>query len=137
LYSNRFFSALTASAYLFEPKIDGHRLIMTYKNGETRLFTRHNNECTRKYPELWNPAVTGDDYILDGEVCSIDPDTGAIDFERVMGRFQLSKQAKINAAAKTRPVHYIVFDVLRHNGRDLRRLPLIKRKSIYKTESIH
>jgi DNA ligase-1 len=117
-------------AFLFEPKIDGYRLIMTYKNGETRLFTRHNNECTRQYPELWNPSITGDDYVLDGEVCSIDPDTGAIDFERVMKRFQLSKKSRIQAAAKHRPVHYIVFDVLKHNGRDLRRLPLIKRKSI-------
>jgi DNA ligase-1 len=118
-------------AYLFEPKIDGHRLIMTYKNGETRLFTRHKNECTRQYPELWNPAVLGDDFILDGEVCSIDPNTGQIDFERVTERFQLSKKARINGAAKkNQPVHYIVFDVLRHNGRDVRRLPLIKRKSI-------
>ncbi|SEC65118.1 RNA ligase family protein [Paenibacillus sp. GP183] len=117
-------------AYLFEPKIDGHRLIMSYKNGETRLFTRHNNECTKQYPELWNPAVLGEDIVLDGEVCSLDPDTGQIDFERVMERFQLSKKARINAAAKIRPVHYIVFDVLKHDGRDLRRMPLIKRKSI-------
>jgi DNA ligase-1 len=117
-------------AFVFEPKIDGHRLIMTYKNGEGRLFTRHNNECTRQYPELWNPAVSGDDFILDGEVCSIDPDNGTIDFESIMERFQLSKQSKINAAAHNRPVHYIVFDVLRYNGRDLCRLPLIKRKSI-------
>jgi DNA ligase-1 len=86
-------------AYLFEPKIDGHRLIMSYKNGETRLFTRHNNECTRQYPELWNPTITGEDYVLDGELCSVDPETGSIDFEKVMERFQLSKQAKIQAAA--------------------------------------
>ncbi|WP_366414819.1 hypothetical protein [Paenibacillus sp. GP183] len=39
-------------AFLFEPKIDGHRLIMTCNDGETRLFSRHNIECTRKYPEL-------------------------------------------------------------------------------------
>jgi DNA ligase-1 len=117
-------------AFLFEPKIDGHRLIMTYKNGETRLFTQHNNECTRQYPELWNPAVTGDNFILDGEVCSVDPHTGSIDFKRVMERFQLSKKAQINAAAKHRSVHFIVFDVLNHNGRDLRRMPLVKRKSI-------
>jgi DNA ligase-1 len=117
-------------SFLFEPKIDGHRLIMTYEKGETRLFTRHNNECTRQYPELWNPAVIGDDFIFDGEVCSVDTETGSIDFERVMERFQLSKKARINSAAKNRPVHYIVFDVLQHNGRDLRKLPLIKRKSI-------
>jgi DNA ligase-1 len=117
-------------AYLFEPKIDGHRLIMSFNNSETRLYTRHNNECTRQYPELWNPSITGDDFVLDGEVCSIDPETGSIDFEKVMERFQLSKSARIQAAVTHRPVHYIVFDVLKHNGRDLRRLPLIKRKSI-------
>jgi DNA ligase 1 len=117
-------------AFIFEPKIDGHRLIMSYKNSETRLYTSHQNECTRQYPELWNPSITGDDYILDGVVCAIDPDTGAFDFERVMMRSQLTKKARIQAAAMHRPVQYIAFDVLKHNGRDLRRLPLIKRKSI-------
>jgi DNA ligase 1 len=26
--------------FIFEPKIDGHRLIMSFNNKETRLFTR-------------------------------------------------------------------------------------------------
>jgi DNA ligase-1 len=117
-------------AYIFEPQIDGLRLILSHRNSETRLYTLHNHECTRQFPELWDASVGGDDYILDGEVCSLVQSMGAMDYEQVMERFRLSKKDKIRAAANQRPVHYVVFDILQHNGRDLRSLPLIKRKSI-------
>nr|WP_241970868.1 hypothetical protein [Brevibacillus sp. Leaf182] len=38
--------------YVFEPKIDGRRLILSRRNGETRLYTRNNNDVTAKYSEL-------------------------------------------------------------------------------------
>jgi DNA ligase 1 len=60
-------------AYIFEPKIDGHRLILSSNREETRLFTRYNNECTKQYPELHRVPIDGD-VVLDGEVCCIDPD---------------------------------------------------------------
>lgn len=118
-----------SALHIFEPKIDGHRLILSRTNGETRLWTRHHNECTRQYPELWDVPVDGD-VILDGEVCSLDPETGAVDFELVMERFQLKKHEKIQAAAKHRPVQFVVLDILFHNGKDLRGQPLLKRKSL-------
>jgi DNA ligase-1 len=118
-----------SALHIFEPKIDGHRLILSHKNGETRLWTRHHNECTRQYPELWDVPVDGD-VILDGEVCSLDPKTGNVDFELVMERFQLKKHDKIQAAAKQRPVQFVAFDILFHNGKDLRGQSLLKRKSL-------
>lgn len=121
-----------SSAHIFEPKIDGHRLILSHMKNETRLWTRHHNECTRQYPELWDVPVDGD-VILDGEVCALDQEAGAVDFELVMERFQLKKHDKIQAAAMRRPVHFVVFDILFHNGKDLRGLPLLKRKSILKS----
>ncbi|WP_338016888.1 hypothetical protein [Paenibacillus antri] len=38
--------------YVFQPKIDGHRAIITCYNGEIRIFTRHGNEVMdlRKEP---------------------------------------------------------------------------------------
>lgn len=118
-----------SSTHIFEPKIDGHRLILSRANGETRLWTRHRTECTRQYPELWNVPIDGD-VVLDGEVCAIEPESGAIDFELVMERFQLKKHDKIHSAAIRRPVQFVVFDILFHNGKDLRDLPLLKRRSI-------
>lgn len=123
-------SPFNANTHIFEPKIDGHRLVLERKNGETRLWTRHRTDCTRQYPELWDVPIQGDDFILDGEVCALDPETGAIDFELVMERFQLKKHDKIESAVNHRPVQYVVFDILRHNGKDLRSLPLLARRSI-------
>jgi DNA ligase-1 len=117
------------AAYVFEPKIDGHRLIISKTGNETRLFTRHKTECTRQYPELWDVPVDGY-VVLDGEVCCTDPETRSINFELVMDRFQLKKADKISKLAKQRPVHCIVWDILFYKGRDLRGLPLMKRRSI-------
>uniref|UniRef100_UPI003F66A1C1 ATP-dependent DNA ligase n=1 Tax=Gorillibacterium sp. sgz5001074 TaxID=3446695 RepID=UPI003F66A1C1 len=114
--------------FIYEPKIDGHRLLLSRENGSVRLYTRHENECTRQYPELL-AVPTDDDVILDGEVCRIGP-SGEIDFEAVMERFRMTKGPKIKAAAVESPVHYVVFDILQRNGQDLRSLPLMERKQI-------
>lgn len=116
--------------YVFQPKIDGHRLILSRTAGHIWLYTRHNNEVTRQYPELHNVPVDGGvDVVLDGEVARLD-DTGWIDFEAIMERFRLTKQARINAAAITMPVHFYVFDILRYNGEDVRNWPLTDRLSL-------
>ncbi|QNK54538.1 RNA ligase family protein [Paenibacillus sp. PAMC21692] len=116
--------------YVFQPKIDGHRLILSRAAGVTRLYTRHNNDVTRQYPELHNvPIAAGTDIVLDGEVARMD-DTGWIDFEAVMERFRLTKQARIDTAAIATPVHYYVFDILRHNGIDVRSWPLSDRLAL-------
>jgi DNA ligase 1 len=47
-----------------------------------------------------------------------------------MNRFQLKKKDKIISFSKQKPVNYVVWDILFHKGRDLRFLPLMKRKSI-------
>mgnify|MGYP001296008360 CR=1 FL=1 len=116
------------SRWLYEPKLDGHRLILTRVGGITKLYTRHQNECTRQYPELHCVPVDGD-VILDGEVFCVNQH-GQIDFELVMSRFQTKDDEKIAAAMKRQPVKYMVFDILYYNGRDLRGLPLLQRKEI-------
>jgi DNA ligase-1 len=117
--------------YIFEPKIDGHRLILSMENGIVRLFTRHNNEVTRQYPELHNvPIEDNSDVVLDGEVACLNPESGSIEFEMVMERFMKKKPMTIMEAVARQPVHYFVFDILRYKGEDLRGLPLLERKKI-------
>ncbi|NOU95571.1 ATP-dependent DNA ligase [Paenibacillus sp. LMG 31456] len=116
--------------YIFEPKIDGHRLLLSRINGETHLYTRHNNDCTHQYPELNKIAL--DDVILDGEVAATD-ESGRVDFESIMERFSLRKPDKVQNAAHSRPVNYVVFDILHYKGEDLRGYPLHKRKELLAT----
>jgi len=120
--------------YVFEPKIDGHRLIFSTERGDIRLFTRHHNDVTRQYPELYGAPILNasdaSDTVLDGEVASLNPETGAIEFERVMERFMLRKPLAIRQAAVQAPVHFYAFDILRYRGEDLRALPLLERKKI-------
>lgn len=115
--------------YIFEPKIDGHRLILSRLNGgTTRLYTRHNNECTRQYPELYD--IDADDIVLDGEVACTDRVTGAIDFESVMERFSAKRSDKILRLVASQPANYVVFDILRYQSEDLRGWPLMRRKEL-------
>lgn len=116
------------SDYIFEPKIDGHRLIFSQQDGRVVLYTRHNNVCTQQYPELHLPF--DDDVILDGEIACVDPATGISDFEAVMSRFQARRSDKIDRLVKTVPVYFGIFDVLMFKGHDTRNLPLLRRKDI-------
>jgi DNA ligase-1 len=117
--------------YIFEPKIDGHRLILSMQDGAVRLYTRHGNDVTRQYPELHDvPIADGSDVVLDGEVAVVNPDTGAVEFESVMERFQMRKELRIREASVRQPVHYFVFDILQFNGADVRNRPLMERKKL-------
>lgn len=116
------------SNYIFEPKIDGHRLIYSQQSGKVRLYTRHDNDCTRQYPELQLPF--DDDIVLDGEVPCVDPATGVSDFESVMSRFQSRHADKILKLSSTLPAFYAIFDILQYKSQDLRGLPLLRRKEI-------
>lgn len=119
------------SDYIFEPKVDGHRLLYSQHSGSVRLYTRHHNDCTSQYPELMLPFES--DIILDGEVACTDPATGLNDFEAVMSRFSTRQQSKVQQLTKTLPATFAIFDILQYKGHDLRKLPLMERKAILQT----
>lgn len=121
-------AAFSDPNYLFEPKFDGHRAILSHIDGHTRIFTRHANECTRQYPELLSAPFT-EDLVLDGEIVHIDAN-GTVDFESVMTRFQARRADSIRRLTDQLPVTFVVFDILRYRGVDLRGLPLNQRKQI-------
>lgn len=102
------------SGFIFEPKVDGHRLIYSQQSGDVRLYTRHNNDCTRQYPELLLPFDS--DIILDGEVACTDPETGLNDFEAVMSRFSTRQHSKVQQFPKTLPATFAIFDILQYKG---------------------
>lgn len=119
--------------YLFEPLVDGHRLLLIMNEGKVRLLTRHGYDITRQYPELHNvPLRRPADVVLDGEVAYLDPVTGKADFGKLQERFRMKKVPKIREAKAAIPVVYFVFDILHYSGIDVRSKPLLTRKRLLK-----
>lgn len=107
-------------SYITELKLDGIRLILSKIDNKIRLYTRHNNEVTFKFPELQSIDVP-DGTVLDGEVIFTDLD-GKPDFEAMMGRFQSSNHFLVS------DISYVVFDVIQYKGKKITNLPLVERK---------
>ncbi len=117
--------------YIFEPKIDGHRMIISVHDGKVRLFTRNQLDVTRQYPELHSVSIDDvSDVVMDGEVACINPGTGSIEFELIQERFMKRKPMSIMQAQVKHPVTFFAFDILRYKGNDLRGRPLMERKTI-------
>lgn len=108
------------NSYLTELKLDGIRTIWTKFENKVRIYTRHKNEITSKFPELANlPIPNGT--VLDGEMIVTNAQ-GKPDFEAVMERF-MSKKSEHN-------ISFSVFDVIYANGEKTTSIPLIDRKEI-------
>jgi DNA ligase 1 len=118
---------LDQDGYISELKLDGIRMI--YSNMEQlRLYTRHNNNVSQKFPELWDAGIPKGT-ILDGELIMTDH-KGHPDFEAIQGRFQVSNSMKIQRLSKSNPVHFCAFDILYHEGKSVMNLPLLERKRL-------
>jgi bifunctional non-homologous end joining protein LigD len=113
--------------WLFERKLDGVRCLAYRRDQAVRLVSRTGRDMNGSYPELVEALERepSKDFIADGEIVAF---RGAVtSFARLQRRMQLSDP---EAARRTGvPVFLYVFDLLRHEGEDLRPLPLRERKT--------
>lgn len=107
--------------YLSELKLDGIRLLLTKFNDKFRLYTRHNNEVTSLFPEIYKDLQLPNGTVLDGELI-VPGDKGSPDFDAVMERFK-SKKSNF-------PLQFCVFDILYYKEEKVTSFPLIKRKEL-------
>ena len=103
-------------SFVHEVKFDGYRC-QIYKDGEAvTLYSRNGNDFTERYRAIATAALSipMKSVVLDCEltVCN---DTGTPDFSALLRR-------------KHDALCIWVFDILAHNGKDLRRLPLWQRR---------
>jgi bifunctional non-homologous end joining protein LigD len=114
-------------AWIFERKLDGVRCLAFREGAGMRLVSRTGRDMSRSYPELVEALQRerSQDFVADGEIVAFD---GAVtSFSRLQRRMQLDDP---EAARRTRiPVYLYVFDLPRHEGEDLRELPLRERKA--------
>ncbi|MCQ6268791.1 hypothetical protein M1K46_24805 [Fictibacillus sp. WQ 8-8] len=111
--------------FISELKLDEIRLIYSHMDS-VKLYTRHKNEVTKKFPELMDLGIPKGK-VLDGELILTDQN-GHPDFEAIMSRFQITNQDKIQRSSHRCPVHFCAFDILYHEGESVIYLPLSERK---------
>jgi DNA ligase D-like protein (predicted ligase) len=114
--------------WIFERKLDGVRCLAFRRGRELRLKSRTGRTLNGSYPELAE-ALAADpcrDFVADGEVVAFE--RGVTSFSRLQRRMQLSDP---EAAWRTGVAVYLyLFDILRVDRRDVRRLPLRERKAL-------
>ncbi|RAJ54778.1 DNA ligase-1 [Streptomyces sp. PsTaAH-130] len=110
-----------------EEKLDGIR-VQVHRDGDTvRVHTRTLDDITARLPEVTAAALelTGDRFILDGEVISFDAAGRPRSFQETAGR--VGSRTDVARAAAQVPVSPVFFDVLAADGRDLLDLPFAER----------
>ena len=115
---------------MVEYKYDGERAqVHKTRDGEVRIFSRRLENITHAYPdvvEYVKEAIDAKEFIVEGEIVAIDPDTGEFrPFQELMHR---KRKHDVKEAMKEYPVNIFLFDVMYVDGQDLTNLPLIDRK---------
>ncbi|WP_055495422.1 non-homologous end-joining DNA ligase [Streptomyces sp. TP-A0356] len=114
--------------WIFERKLDGVRLLAVREDDRVVLLSRSGHRQNETYPEIVDAIAAQEcrDFTVDGEVVAFSH--GRTDFSRLQKRMGLTRRRDIEATGVS--VTYYVFDLLRLDGMDTRRLPLRTRKSL-------
>jgi bifunctional non-homologous end joining protein LigD len=111
---------VAGAEWVFEEKYDGIRALAERKAGWVRLWSRTGQDLTAGFAPVVDAilALPDRDLILDGELVVFDPSG--------VSRFQLLQRRGIDPRLR---VTYVVFDVLRSQGKALLRRPLEERRA--------
>jgi len=112
----------TGKEWIHEMKFDGYRTQAIVAPGSVTLLSRNGHDWTSKYPGIETDLKKLDvkSAHLDGEVAFVD-EKGRTDFQKLQNALKHERVADLV---------YYVFDILHLDGKDLRELPLEKRKAI-------
>ena len=109
------------SDWLYEPKLDGYRVLGFVDRGKVHLRSRGGQAYEDRYPELARALSLQpvERAIFDGEVAALGPD-GKLSFQRLQNR----------SADPETILRYYAFDLLYLDGFDLREVRLGNRKPL-------
>lgn len=104
--------------WLFEIKWDGYRAVGCKRKDDIELYSRNNNDFKEKYPSIAEALRSfKHDVILDGEIVVVDEE-GTPHFEWLQNWHKDPHGS----------LQYHLFDILWCDGKDVRSMPLEKRK---------
>jgi bifunctional non-homologous end joining protein LigD len=113
---------------IWELKHDGYRALLIRDGEHLSMLTRRGNDLLSFFPEIAADLKKLPDLVIDCELVMLNPE-GKPDFHHRRGRCAIRDPQRIGIAASSRPAAVFAFDVLQLRGKDLRALPLLKRKA--------
>jgi bifunctional non-homologous end joining protein LigD len=117
------------TGWMWEPKLDGYRVLAVIDGGEVKLRSRRGLDLARDFPRLAAELAgqAAGTMVLDGEIVAFDA-AGKPSFAALQARAQLKTDRERAAADKASPVAYFAFDLLHFAGVDLRGAPYRDRR---------
>jgi bifunctional non-homologous end joining protein LigD len=97
------------------------------------MLTRRGNDLLGSFPEIATDLKKLPDIVFDGELVMLNPE-GKPDFHQLRGRCAIRDPRRMEIVSKSRPAAVFAFDLLQLRGKDLRALPLLKRKAALQKE---
>ncbi len=114
-----------------EWKWDGIRAQLVKRAGQAHLWSRGEELITRQFPEVVDATTAlPDGVVLDGEVLAF-RDGRPLPFSALQQR--LGRERQLSRAAREVPVVFMAYDVLEHQGEDIRERPLHQRRAILRS----
>ena len=98
--------AFSKPGWVFEPKLDGYRILATHDGGNATLRSRNGNDLTAGFPEVARAikALPVPRAVLDGELVIPDAE-GRPSFQGLQKRARLSRALDIRHAAAESPTY--------------------------------
>jgi len=118
---------IPAGEWAHEVKWDGIRVLADCSNGLDRFFSRNGNNVTAAWPDLAVSPLPGRDLLVDGEVIALN-EQGIPDFRVLQERMHVRSATSVARLVKQVPATFMVFDLLRLDGKDLTTEPLERRR---------
>ncbi|HET7385236.1 MAG TPA: non-homologous end-joining DNA ligase [Nocardioidaceae bacterium] len=119
----------TGPHWWHEVKWDGMRVLVDVTGDRIHVFSRRENDVSAAFPEIAGPGGPrpGPTMLVDGELVAF---TGGIpSFGALADRIHVVDRRKAARLAAANPVTLLAFDLLRLDGADLTRRPLVERRS--------
>ena len=106
--------------WIHEIKFDGYRVQVHLANETVKIFTRRGHDWTHRFRKVAHDAwlIKAASAVVDGEIVVPAPD-GTTDFSVLQNELK----------GQSTKIALVAFDLLYLNGRDLRKLPLHRRKA--------
>src|SRR5258707_5004680 len=109
--------------WIHEIKFDGYRVQIHLANEAVRIFTRRGHDWTNRFKKVSHDAwhIKAASAVVDGEIVVPAAD-GTTDFSVLQNELK----------GRSTKIVLVAFDLLYLNGYDLRKLPLVQRKTLLK-----